>query len=48
MKSYKTHSHDNSPVNKETHFQDKLLQITNQNARQTCDFATELKKWNKF
>ena len=35
-------------VNKETHFQDKLHQVVNQDARQTCDFAEELKKLNQF
>ena len=33
---------------KKPHFQDKLHHTANQDARQTCDFATELKKLNEY
>ena len=48
MKSYKIYSQDDSPVNKETYFQDKLHQVANQDARKTCDFAAVLKILNEF
>ena len=48
MKSYKIYSQDDSYVNKEMHFQDKLHQVAKQDARQTCDFAAVLKILNEF
>lgn len=48
IKSYKTPSQDDSSVNKETHFQDKLHQVADQDAKLTYSFTAELKKLNEF